>query len=116
MISPIDRTRAWAMPGLSMAAWGTVMMGAGAGFAAIAEDVLDRDGLTGLDPTVVSLVREHRRSWLTGFMRVLTDVASPAVLAFAAALIGVWLAWRRLSIAPLVLLGAAGIGSILAGT
>lgn len=115
MIPPVGRTRAWAMPGWSMLAWGMVMMGAGAGFAAITEDVLDCDGLTAADPIVVSLVRDHHRSWLTGLMRVLSDVAAPEVLAFAAALIGAGLAWRRITVAPLLLLGAAGIGSILMG-
>ncbi|GGK65183.1 phosphatase PAP2 family protein [Nocardia camponoti] len=94
----------------------------GALSAALADNVVDDDGLTVFDPHLLADVIAHRNGTATWAAEAVSFLGSPTVMALAAAVvIGVMMWLRRWSTALLVALGAAGaavlvvVGKHLAG-
>src|SRR4051794_22983241 len=82
------------------------------GFAGVAEDVTQHNGLATADAHDLSFFTDHRSALLVRAARAVTDLGTIAVVA-AVALAAGYLLWRRgarlgLALAPAVSLGAAG--------
>ncbi len=95
--------------GLTLTAGLLLAVGAGGAFAVVLEDVLDGDGIAGLDRPVLRFFAEHRDDEATTIARVVTFLGGvPFVLAVTALLVAWW--WRRDRRAAL-LVGVAVLGS-----
>jgi undecaprenyl-diphosphatase len=87
------------------------------GFAGVAEDVAQHNGLATSDARDLSIVTDHRSALLVTAARALTDLGTITVVA-AVALAAGYLLWRRgarlgLAIAPALSLGAAGVAAAI---
>jgi undecaprenyl-diphosphatase len=87
------------------------------GFAGVAEDVTQHNGLATADPHDLSIFTDHRSALLVRAARTVTDLGAIAVVAAVALAAGCVL-WRRgarlgLAIAPAVSLGAAGVAAAI---
>ncbi len=91
---------------------GLAVIGAlGLGFAEILDNVLDGEGVVGIDVPASRWLAAHRDAWLTSTLRVITDLGSPVTLAVLALVICGVAALRSRSWLPM-LLGVVGVGGI----
>ena len=82
-----------------------------AGFSEVLGDVLDGDGIAGVDRPAAEWMAVHRDLWLTTALRVVTAAGDPMSLAVAAALACAVVGLRCSSWLP-ALLALAGIGGL----
>jgi membrane-associated phospholipid phosphatase len=83
------------------------------GFAEVLEDVLEGDGIAGIDRPAAEWLGTHRDLWLTKALLVVTAAGGPAGLAVLAVLISGAVAWWRRSWLPILLAVAGAIGILL---
>lgn len=94
---------------------GLVVVGAVAvGFTEVLDDVLEGDGISGIDQPAARWLATHRDLWLTATLRVLTVGGDPLFLAALALPIAIAAGWRCRSWRPLVLALVGGGGMALA--
>lgn len=80
----------------------------------VTDNVVDREGLVGLDGPVLGWLLAHREPVTTGIATVVTDAGGTVAMAVLAALTGAWLLWRgRRGSAALVAATAAGAAVLL---
>ena len=82
-----------------------------AGFTEVLEDVLEGDGIAGIDQPAAGWLATHRDLWLTVALRLVTAAGGPFPLAVVAALSCAAAGWRSRSWLPVVL-ALAGAGGI----
>jgi membrane-associated phospholipid phosphatase len=92
-----------------------VVVALAAGFTAVLEDVLEGDGITGIDEPATRWVATHRDAWMTLALRVVTEAGGPVPLAALAALTCAAVVARRKSWLPvaLALAGVSGIALVI---
>lgn len=92
-----------------------VVVSLAVGFTEVLDDVLEGDGIAGIDKPVTSWLATHRDLWLTTTLRVVTHAGGPLLLAAVAFPISVAAAWRCRSWRPVVLalVGGGGIPLVL---
>jgi membrane-associated phospholipid phosphatase len=83
------------------------------GFTEVLDDVLEGDGIAGIDRPAAEWLGTHRDPWLTKALLVVTSAGDPAGLAALAVLIsGAVALWRR-SWLPIVLAVVGAVGILL---
>lgn len=87
-----------------------VVVALAVGFTEVLDDVLERDGIVGIDHPVTRWLAAHRDLWLTTALRAVTHAGSPLFLAALALPISVAAGWRRRSWRPVVLALVCGGG------
>ena len=80
-------------------------------FGAVTQDVLDHEESVRLDGPVLWWVAGHREAWLTGVVRVVTELGSGRVLVPLLLVVGVAVALRTRRWTVLGLLGVAELGA-----
>jgi membrane-associated phospholipid phosphatase len=80
-----------------------VVVALAVGFTEVLEDVLEGDGIAGIDQPVTRWLAAHRDLWLTATLRAVTIAGGPAFLAALAFPISVAAAYRCRSWRPVVL-------------
>lgn len=105
------RLPAYEVAGIALLAGSAVVVALAAGFTAILEDVLEGDGIAGIDQPAAGWIAAHRDPWLTTALRLATDAGGAAPLAALAALACAAAVWRCRSWLP-VLLAVVGVGGI----
>jgi undecaprenyl-diphosphatase len=80
------------------------------GFTEVLDDVLEGDGIAGIDRPTTWWLAAHRDLWLTNTLRVVTHAGGPLLLAAVALPISVAAAWRCRSWRPVVLALVCGGG------
>ncbi len=92
-------------------------MAAAVGLTAIAAEIYDAvsesDGVAGLDEPLLAAAISIRTPWLDTAATYLTDVAGVIGMPIIAVLAMIVLAIRRRSWTPIILISAAGVGSLL---
>ena len=83
------------------------------GFTEVLDDVLEGDGIAGIDRPTARWLATHRDLWLTTALRAVTIGGDPRFLAALALPISVVAGWRCRSWRPVVLAVAAGGGIAL---
>jgi membrane-associated phospholipid phosphatase len=83
------------------------------GFTEVLDDVLEGDGIAGIDRPAAEWLGTHRDAWLTTALLVVTAVGGPAGLAVLAVLISSLVAFWRRSWLPVVLALVGAIGILL---
>jgi len=85
------------------------------GFTQVLDDVLEGDGIAGLDQPATRWLASHRDLWLTATLRVVTVAGGPLFLAAITLPISVAAGWRCRSWRPVVLalVGGGGIAAVL---
>ncbi|MCX4092111.1 phosphatase PAP2 family protein [Nocardia sp. alder85J] len=66
-----------------------------AGVAELTDNVVDRDGATGIDTTTMNWVVPHRTGWLTPIAKAISDLGDTTTMAAVAAAACAWFAYRR---------------------
>ena len=84
---------------------------AGWALGVVAQDVVAGDDAARLDRPVLDWFVRHRTTGLTSAAKVVTDLGASELLIALVLIVGAVLWWRRRALRPLVLLGAAYIGS-----
>jgi membrane-associated phospholipid phosphatase len=109
------RLPAYEVVGVALLVGFAVVVALAAGFTAVLEDVLEGDGIAGIDQPAARWLATHRDLWLTATLRVITGAGGIAVLAAVAVLTVAAIAWRRRSWAPVAfcLVGACGITLVI---
>lgn len=87
-----------------------VVVSLAVGFTEVLDDVLEGDGIAGIDQPITSWLAAHRDLWLTATLRVVTHAGGPLLLAAFAFPISVVAAWRCRSWLPVVLALVCGGG------
>ena len=84
-------------------------------FAAVLEDVLEGDGIAGIDQPAAGWLATHRDLWLTTTLRVVTAAGGPVPLTALAVLTCAAVVWRCRSWPPVVLalVGFSGVGLVI---
>jgi membrane-associated phospholipid phosphatase len=82
-------------------------VGAFAVFAAVAEDVVTRDGVAGTDPVRLAWIAHHRTTALIDGARFFAAAGSVAVVVVLAVLVSAFLWWRRVPLAAALTPAAA---------
>jgi undecaprenyl-diphosphatase len=92
-----------------------VVVSLAVGFTEVLDDVLEGDGIAGIDQPVTAWLAAHRDLWLTATLRVVTHAGGPLLLAAFALPISVAAAWRCRSWRPVVLalVGGGGVPLVL---
>jgi membrane-associated phospholipid phosphatase len=105
------RLRAYEVVGVALLVGLSVVVALSAGFTEVLEDVLEGDGVAGIDRPANRWLATHRDLWLTTILRVICGPGGVAVLAAVAVLTIAAAAWRSRSWSPAVfgLVGAGGI-------
>lgn len=80
------------------------------GFTAVLEDVLEGEGIVGIDQPVSRWLAGHRDLWLTDVLRAVTWVGSPVALTGIAIGVSLGLRWCCKAWLPGVFVAAAGLG------
>jgi membrane-associated phospholipid phosphatase len=111
----LRRLPAYEVAGAALLAGSAVVVGLAAGFTAVLEDVLEGDGVAGLDQPAAGWLATHRDLWLTTTLRVATEAGGPVPLAALAALTCAPVVWRYRSWLPVVLavVGVSGIAVVI---
>ena len=109
------RLPAYEVAGIALLVGSAVVVALAAGFTAVLEDVLEGDGITGIDQPATGWVATHRDLWMTAALRVVTEAGGPVPLAALAALTCAAVVWRRKSWLPvaLALAGVSGIALVI---
>jgi undecaprenyl-diphosphatase len=97
--------------GLSLTILLGLLVAAGVALSAVVQDVIAGDDSARLDRPTLEFFARHRQPWLTAAARAVTTLGSTAVLVPVVIVVGVWGWGRRRTTRPLVLLGAAYLGS-----
>src|SRR6185312_15871397 len=87
-----------------------VVVALAVGFTEVLDDVLEGDGIVGIDHPVTRWLAAHRDLWLTTALRAVTHAGSPLFLAALALPISVAAGWRCRSWRPVVLALVCGGG------
>ncbi|WP_196814663.1 phosphatase PAP2 family protein [Nocardia sp. BMG111209] len=66
-----------------------------AGVAELTDNVVDRDGATGIDATTLDWVIPHRTGWLTAIAKTISDLGDTTTMAAVAIAACAWFAYRR---------------------
>ncbi|OJZ71646.1 phosphatidic acid phosphatase [Mycobacterium paraffinicum] len=92
-----------------------VVVALAVGFSEILEDVLEGDGIVGIDQPVTRWLAAHRELWLTAALRAVTVAGGPLFLAAIAFPISVAAGYRSRSWRPVVLalVGGGGVPLVL---
>lgn len=111
----VRRLPAYEVVGVALLAGLSVVVALAVGFTEVLEDVLEGDGVAGIDQPAVRWLATHRDLWLTTALRVFCGPPGVVVLAAVAVLTIVAAAWRSRSWAPVVfgLVGGGGITVVL---
>jgi membrane-associated phospholipid phosphatase len=107
----LRRLPAYEVAGAALLAGSAAVAGLAAGFTAVLEDVLEGDGIAGVDQPTTGWVAAHRDLWLTKALRVITAIGDPIPLAALAALCCAAVVWRYRSWLPAAL-ALGGVGGI----
>lgn len=109
------RLPAYEVAGIALLVGSAVVVALAAGFTAVLEDVLEGDGITGIDRPAAGWVATHRELWLTAALRMITEVGGAVPLAALAALTCAAVVWRRRSWPPvaLALAGVSGVALVI---
>jgi undecaprenyl-diphosphatase len=113
---PVPRwSRASEMAGVALLVGLAVVVALAVGFTEVLDDVLEGDGIAGIDQPAVQWLATHRDLWLTTMMRAITGAGGAAVLAAVAVAACAAASWRSRSWSPVVfgLAGGAGITLVL---
>jgi hypothetical protein len=73
----------------------TVVALLAAGVAELTDNVVDRDGATGIDTTTMDWVVPHRTGWLTPIAKAISDLGDTTTMAAVAVAACAWFAYRR---------------------
>jgi undecaprenyl-diphosphatase len=109
-------TRRWPEDEVAAVAlfFGLVVVAAMAvGFTEVLDDVLEGDGIAGIDRPAARWLAAHRDLWLTTALRTVTVGGDPPFLAALALLICAVAGWRSRSWRPVALVLAGGAGTAL---
>jgi undecaprenyl-diphosphatase len=90
-----------------------VVVALAVGFTEVLDDVLEGDGISGIDRPVARWLAAHRDLWLTAALRAVTIGGDPRFLAALAFPVSLVAGWRCRSWRPVVLALAAGAGIAL---
>ncbi|OBG27094.1 phosphatase PAP2 family protein [Mycobacterium sp. 852002-51057_SCH5723018] len=109
------RLPAYEVAGIALLAGSAVVVALAAGFTAVLEDVLEGDGIAGIDQPAAAWVATHRDLWLTSALRGATEAGGPVPLAALAALTCAAVVWRCRTWLPVVLalVGVSGIALVI---
>ncbi|CAN5355409.1 hypothetical protein BH09ACT1_BH09ACT1_07890 [soil metagenome] len=97
----------------------TLVIGAGIAaaltfvFAEIYDAVTDKDGIAGLDRPLLDFAMSLRTPWLDSVATDYTNIGGTIGMPILAVLVMLTLALRRRSWTPVILIGGAGLGSLL---
>jgi undecaprenyl-diphosphatase len=80
-----------------------VVVALAVGFTEVLDDVLEGDGIAGIDQPVTRWLAAHRDLWLTAALRAVTNAGGPLFLAALAFPISLFAGWRCRSWRPIVL-------------
>jgi membrane-associated phospholipid phosphatase len=109
------RLPAYEVAGVALLVGSAAVAALAAGFAAVLEDVLEGDGIAGIDQPAAGWLATHRDLWLTTTLRVVTAAGGPVPLTALAVLTCAAVAWRCRSWPPVVLalVGFSGVGLVI---
>ena len=99
------------MVGRRITTWSIVALISAAGFGLLLWSVLAHTGLTLADPGVATFVADHRLSWLTPLMQLVTWLGSSFFIIPLGIAVGGYLWLRRHTWRPLFMLAAAFLGA-----
>lgn len=102
-----DRLRPGTALGLLLTAQLALLVGLGAAFGAVIQDVIRREELISLDAPVSAFVVAHREPWLTGAFEVLTWAGGVVVLVPVIAAVGLGIRHATRSWHPMLFLAAS---------
>lgn len=107
----VRRLPAYEVVGVALLAGLSVVVALAVGFTEVLEDVLEGDGVAGIDQPAARWLATHRDLWLTTTLREFGRAPGVVVLAAVAVVTIAAAAWRSRSWAPVVfaLVGAGGI-------
>jgi membrane-associated phospholipid phosphatase len=105
---------AYGVAGIMLLVELAVVVALAAGFTEVLEDVLEGDGIAGVDRPAAEWLGTNRDPWLTTALLVVTAAGGPAGLAVLAVLTSAAVALRRRSWLPIVLALVGAIGILLA--
>lgn len=88
-----------------------VVAALGLAFATVLDDVLEGDGVNGLDEPAARWVADHRDLWLSDALKIVTHLGDSPVIATLGLTVSLLVAWRSRRWLPAVL-GIAGIAGI----
>jgi len=106
----IGRLPAGEVAGIALLLGLAVVVSLAVGFTEVLDDVLEGDGIAGIDRPITSWLASHRDLWLTDTLRVVTHAGGPLLLAAFALPISVAAAWRCRSWRPVALALVCGGG------
>jgi membrane-associated phospholipid phosphatase len=107
------RWPAYEVAGVALLVGSAVVVALAAGFTAILEDVLEGDGIAGIDQPATGWLATHRDVCLTTTLRVVTESGGPLGLAALTVLTCAVVVWRCRSWPPVVLALVGVSGSAL---
>ncbi|ORW91860.1 phosphatidic acid phosphatase [Mycobacterium sp. IEC1808] len=107
----LRRLPPYEVAGAALLVGSAAVVGLAAAFTAVLEDVLEGDGIAGVDQPVAGWLATHRDPWLTTTLRVATEAGGPVALAALAGLACAAVVWRYRSWLPVVL-ALVGVGGI----
>jgi membrane-associated phospholipid phosphatase len=113
----VNRLSGYRVAGILLLVQLAVVVGLADGFTEVLDDVLEGDGIAGIDRPAAEWLGTHRDAWLTTALLMVTAIGGPAGLAVLTVLISSLVAvWRR-SWLPVVmaLVGAIGILVVVLG-
>ncbi|HEX5255711.1 MAG TPA: phosphatase PAP2 family protein [Mycobacterium sp.] len=106
----IGRLPAGEVAGIALLLGLAVVVSLAVGFTEVLDDVLEGDGIAGIDRPITSWLASHRDLWLTDTLRVVTRAGGPLLLAAFGLPISVAAAWRCRSWRPVALALVCGGG------
>jgi undecaprenyl-diphosphatase len=109
------RLPAYEVAGVALLVGSAGVAALSAGFAAVLEDVLEGDGIAGIDQPAAGWLATHRDLWLTTTLRVVTAAGGPVPLTALAVLTCAAVVWRCRSWPPVVLalVGFSGVALVI---
>jgi undecaprenyl-diphosphatase len=109
------RLPAYEVAGVALLVGSAAVAALSAGFAAVLEDVLEGDGIAGIDQPAAGWLATHRDLWLTTTLRVVTAAGGPVPLTALAVLTCAAVVWRCRSWPPVVLalVGFSGVALVI---
>jgi membrane-associated phospholipid phosphatase len=108
-----DRASGYRAVGILLLVQLAVVVALADGFTEVLDDVLEGDGIAGIDRPAAEWLGNHRDAWLTTALLVVTAVGGPAGLAVLTVLISSLVAFWRRSWLPVILALVGAIGILL---
>jgi membrane-associated phospholipid phosphatase len=108
-----SRLPAGEIAGVALLMGFVVVAAVAVGFTEVLEDVLEGDGIAGIDRPAARWLAGHRDLWLTATLRVVTAGGDPLFLTALALAVSVLAGWRCRSWRPVVLALVGGGGMAL---